>query len=264
MAQERHPDPRLYAMLVGALGALADVRADPTLVAPAFFLKALVLEGAGPVLGECAACGEPDGQVELVAFDLVAGGTLCRAHRSGRSMSAAALVLLRPHPRRRAGRRAGGAAAGRGRRGGRAGHRGDGGPPRPPHPLGALHRQPLIPAVTPAATRSSDAFGVYVHVPFCRERCDYCAFATYTDRDHLMERYAGGLRRRTAAGRGGGRPRDRHLRLLRRGHPVPPPPRPPVPHPRRRAPRGRRRGDRRVQSRGRRRGAPRRRIAAPA
>jgi oxygen-independent coproporphyrinogen-3 oxidase len=34
------------------------------------------------------------------------------------------------------------------------------------------------------------SFGVYVHVPFCRERCDYCAFATYTDRDHLMERYA--------------------------------------------------------------------------
>jgi len=34
------------------------------------------------------------------------------------------------------------------------------------------------------------AVGVYVHVPFCRERCDYCAFATYTDRDHLMERYA--------------------------------------------------------------------------
>jgi DNA repair protein RecO (recombination protein O) len=95
LAQERHPDPRLYTMLVGALRALADDRGDPALLAPAFFLKALVLEGAGPVLAECAACGEPDGTVELVAFDLVAGGTLCRAHRSGRPLSPAALALLR-------------------------------------------------------------------------------------------------------------------------------------------------------------------------
>ena len=94
IAQERHPDPRLFAMLVGALRALSDTGSDPVLLAPAFFLKALVLEGAGPVLDECASCGEPDGTVELVAFDLVAGGTLCRAHRSGRSMSPAALNLL--------------------------------------------------------------------------------------------------------------------------------------------------------------------------
>ena len=82
-------------MLVGALRALADDTADPTLLAPAFFLKALVLEGAGPVLDACAACGEPDGVVELVAFDLAAGGALCRPHRSGRPMTAAALTLLR-------------------------------------------------------------------------------------------------------------------------------------------------------------------------
>lgn len=32
-------------------------------------------------------------------------------------------------------------------------------------------------------------FGVYVHIPFCRHRCDYCAFATWTDRDHLVDAY---------------------------------------------------------------------------
>ena len=36
-------------------------------------------------------------------------------------------------------------------------------------------------------------FGVYVHIPFCASRCDYCAFATWTDRHHLQERYLGAL-----------------------------------------------------------------------
>jgi len=31
--------------------------------------------------------------------------------------------------------------------------------------------------------------GVYVHVPFCARRCDYCAFATWTDRGHLVDAY---------------------------------------------------------------------------
>jgi oxygen-independent coproporphyrinogen-3 oxidase len=59
---------------------------------------------------------------------------------------------------------------------------------------------------------------VYVHVPFCAHRCDYCAFATYSDRDHLMSRYAdavlreiqsaskSGLRRATSVFFGGGTP----------------------------------------------------------
>ena len=42
-------------------------------------------------------------------------------------------------------------------------------------------------------TEGPAPFGVYVHVPFCRARCDYCAFATWTDRDHLMGRYVDAL-----------------------------------------------------------------------
>ena len=39
----------------------------------------------------------------------------------------------------------------------------------------------------------SEVFGVYVHIPFCASRCDYCAFATWTDRHHLTDRYLAAL-----------------------------------------------------------------------
>jgi putative oxygen-independent coproporphyrinogen III oxidase len=38
-------------------------------------------------------------------------------------------------------------------------------------------------------------FGVYVHIPFCASKCDYCAFATWTDRHHLTDAYLAALRR---------------------------------------------------------------------
>src|SRR5205085_2446906 len=47
---------------------------------------------------------------------------------------------------------------------------------------------------TSAPTPSATPFGVYVHIPFCARRCDYCAFATWTDRHHLMADYAAAVR----------------------------------------------------------------------
>jgi oxygen-independent coproporphyrinogen-3 oxidase len=40
---------------------------------------------------------------------------------------------------------------------------------------------------------STRPFGVYLHIPFCSRRCDYCAFATWTDRDHLQQAYLDAL-----------------------------------------------------------------------
>ena len=37
-------------------------------------------------------------------------------------------------------------------------------------------------------------FGVYVHIPFCAKKCDYCAFATFTDRHQLTTDYLAALR----------------------------------------------------------------------
>ncbi len=61
-------------------------------------------------------------------------------------------------------------------------------------------------------------FGVYLHIPFCAARCDYCSFATWTDRHHLTDTYlaacradadrlvAGGMPAATSIFVGGGTP----------------------------------------------------------
>lgn len=40
----------------------------------------------------------------------------------------------------------------------------------------------------------SRPFGVYLHIPFCSRRCDYCAFATWSDRDDLQTAYLDAMR----------------------------------------------------------------------
>jgi DNA repair protein RecO (recombination protein O) len=93
VTQEGQSDARLFDTLTRALGVLDDPSRDPTLIAPAFFLRVLELEGAGPVVDVCVSCG--DEQAELVAFDLTEGGVLCRSCRRGRPLSSEALALLR-------------------------------------------------------------------------------------------------------------------------------------------------------------------------
>ena len=64
-----------------------------------------------------------------------------------------------------------------------------------------------------------DSFGVYVHVPFCTRRCDYCAFATWTDRFHLADAYVTSCADRGSAG-GGVRHTAGLIGVLRWGHPI--------------------------------------------
>lgn len=93
VAQEGEPAPALYRMLVGALRSLAQ-RPSPLVVA-SFYWKLIALDGGSPLLSECAGCGGEPPEVELVAFDISEGGTLCRSCRRGQAVSPAALELVR-------------------------------------------------------------------------------------------------------------------------------------------------------------------------
>jgi DNA repair protein RecO (recombination protein O) len=90
VSSERHSAPRLYELLVNVLTSLSEH--DAPLVLPAYFLKVLTVEGSTPLLDVCATCGS---ETDLMSFDIVEGGVLCRQCRRGRAVSADALELLR-------------------------------------------------------------------------------------------------------------------------------------------------------------------------
>jgi DNA repair protein RecO (recombination protein O) len=90
LAQDRQPNSRLHDMLVGGLRTI-DER-NPPLVAGAFFLKLLAVEGVAPELDACVGCGEEDGQLALA---LEAGGVRCRSCGGGRAVSDEALAVSR-------------------------------------------------------------------------------------------------------------------------------------------------------------------------
>lgn len=91
ISQEGHADPRVVDTLVRALRVLDDADRQHPMVAPAFFLRILDLEGASPVLDSCASCGA---EGPFVAFDMSLGGVLCTSCRRGRPLSGEALVLM--------------------------------------------------------------------------------------------------------------------------------------------------------------------------
>ncbi|HSR27308.1 MAG TPA: coproporphyrinogen III oxidase, partial [Actinomycetes bacterium] len=51
----------------------------------------------------------------------------------------------------------------------------------------------VLPNPTAAPLVDPGLFGVYVHVPFCRTRCHYCDFVTYTGMEGLRRPYAAAL-----------------------------------------------------------------------
>ena len=48
-------------------------------------------------------------------------------------------------------------------------------------------------------SEANEKFGLYLHVPFCVRRCDYCSFATWADRGHLVETYLAACRTQAKA-----------------------------------------------------------------
>ncbi len=77
-------------MLLGG-AAHARLERDSTWSCPPSSSSCSTTTGCGRVIDACVACGRTD---ELVAFDLLEGGVLCREHRRGVPLSPDALALL--------------------------------------------------------------------------------------------------------------------------------------------------------------------------
>ena len=35
---------------------------------------------------------------------------------------------------------------------------------------------------------AKNEIGIYVHIPFCKKKCDYCDFISYCKKDNLIEK----------------------------------------------------------------------------
>jgi DNA repair protein RecO (recombination protein O) len=111
--EERHPQPELFEMIVGAIGHLSDPDVNPRMELSDFLMRVLVELGYAPALGECARCGKPLASGESddgtgaetsnthpgLGFSPLAGGVICadcnRAESPSPPISIRAVKILR-------------------------------------------------------------------------------------------------------------------------------------------------------------------------
>jgi DNA repair protein RecO (recombination protein O) len=97
VAQEGEPNAPLFRMLTAALRTLGEAVQRPPLLVAAFYWKLLALEGVSPIIDRCVVCaseGMTTADEELIGFDFVEGGALCRRHRRGPTIDPGALSLI--------------------------------------------------------------------------------------------------------------------------------------------------------------------------
>ena len=42
---------------------------------------------------------------------------------------------------------------------------------------------------------AKNEIGIYVHIPFCKKKCDYCDFISYCNKDNLIEKYVEAMKK---------------------------------------------------------------------
>jgi oxygen-independent coproporphyrinogen-3 oxidase len=69
----------------------------------------------------------------------------------------------------------------------------------PPYSFWKPENVPAVARMLAAPAPAETPLGIYLHVPFCRQRCDFCYFKVYTDKNSKdIRRYLEGLRRELA------------------------------------------------------------------
>jgi len=69
----------------------------------------------------------------------------------------------------------------------------------PPYSFWRPEHLPAVARVLDAPAPADVPLGIYLHIPFCRQRCDFCYFKVYTDKNSKeIRRYLEGVRRELA------------------------------------------------------------------